>query len=211
MYTAKMEDFYQIVRDGRLAREYAIEHRDELVARQHTHTLYGPHDPSLGASIPCNTVVSKQARSLTHKTRRKRYIIYQLDENYKVLRTILIEGELPNKQLIYHHFEFNGTVYAYNYAYFYNRVINFFRYADGKPVCYGELDLRLDFIFIQYYEYLSDDRMFVSTYRYNPKVEQTIYGCKPDPNAPIGAPNSIVQQKFYEVPAEDTDFSRWFK
>ncbi|MEE0689792.1 MAG: hypothetical protein UCJ13_03050, partial [Bacteroidaceae bacterium] len=67
------------------------------------------------------------------------------------------------------------------------------------------------FVFAQFYEYIDEKRMLVTSYRYTPGLKRTIYGCLPNPKAPIGAPDSIVQRDVYEETIEDTDFSRWFK
>ena len=88
-------------------------------------------------------------------------------------------------------------------------MVLFLKFQDGKPICYGNLSNTM--VFVQFYEYISPERMLVSTYRYWPSSERSIYGYPIDPNAPIGALNSSVHQRFYEEEAEDTDFSRWFK
>lgn len=66
-------------------------------------------------------------------------------------------------------------------------------------------------LFVQFYKYINAERMMVSTYRYWPSAEHSLYGYPIDPTAQIGALNSLVHQRFYEEEAEDTDFSRWFK
>lgn len=207
MYEITVEELQQLLQNGRVAKEYALDHYNELMSRNHAFVLYGSYVPGLGASIPCNTVTPKQARNLTHETRRKDHIIYQLDENYHVLRTVLVLDKKVRH--IFHHFELDGVVYVYTYeSSALNNQVWFFRFSEGKPVSYGEL--HRNFVFVQFYEYVDSKRMMVTTYRYTPMVKRTVYGCLPDPEAPIGAHNSVVQRKFYEETAEDTDFSRWF-
>lgn len=208
MYEITMPELQQLLQEGRSAIKYAWNHREEITSRAHTFTLYGPYDPGIGASIPCNTITPKRARKLLHRTRRKDYIIYQLDENYQVLRTILVLDDKTSH--IYHHYELDGTVYVYTYeSPALKNEVQFFRYTDGKPVSYGELSR--NFVFVQFYDYVDAKKMFVTTYRYSPNAKHSIYGYPVDPNAPIGADNSSVHRRFYEETPEDTDFSRWFR
>lgn len=227
MYEVTIEELQQLLLDGRKARQYALEHYEELAARKHTYTLYGPHAHWLGASIPCNTVTPKRARKLLHKTRRKDHVIYHLDEHYKVMRTIIVLN-YTKVDAIYHHFDLDGVVYAYSVpgsmkdgefctfpiqrvaqsAYLGDEV-HFLRYDDGKPVRYGIL--HSNFVFVQFYEYVDAEKMLVTTYRYWSRAERSMYGYPIDPDAPIGALNSSVDRHFYEETPEDTDFSRWFK
>lgn len=208
MYEITMDELQQMLRDRCIAIKYAWDHREEITSREHAFTLYGPYVPGIGASIPCNTVTSKRARKLVHKTRRKDYIIYHLDESYQVLRTILVLDRKTSH--IHHHFELDGAVYVYTYeSPALNQRIEFFRYKDGKPVSYGEI--LSNFVFVQFYEYVDAEKMLVTTYRYSPKAKHSIYGHPIDPDAPIGADNSSVHQRFYEETPENTDFSRWFK
>lgn len=226
MYGISMNELQQLLLDRSKAHQYALDHYDELVGRKHTYTLYGPHAHWLGASIPCNTVTPKQARHLLHKTRRKNYVIYHLDEHYQVIRTIIIL-DYTKVDIIYHHFEIDGVVYACGFSgsmqdgeihpsplreariSVLDDMVLFLKFQDGKPICYGNLSNTM--VFVQFYEYISPERMLVSTYRYWPSAERSIYGYPIDPTAPIGALNSSVHQRFYEEAAEDTDFSRWFK
>ena len=208
MYEATMEELKQFLEMRPRVKQYALDHKEELLSREHSYVLYGPYDPGIGASIPCNTVTPKRARKLTHKTRRKDYNIYYLDENYRVLRTSLI---LDNQvRHVYHHFELDGVIYVYTYeSETQNDNIEFLRFADGKPVSYAYV--RCNFVFVQFYECIDEERMLVTNYRYTPNLEHTRYGCIPNPDAPIGAPDSVVDRYVYEETIENTDFSRWFK
>lgn len=226
MYEITITELHQLLLNRHKAIQYARDHYEELAARKHTYTLYGPHAHFLGASIPCNTVVPKRARELLHKTRRKDYVIYHLDEHFQVMRTIIIL-DYSKVDVIYHHFELDGVVYAYSVP---GTMLNgeihpaplrrdmrfplddeilFICFKDGKPVSYGNLSKAM--VFVQFYEYVDAERMLVSTYRYWPHAERSIYGYPIDPDAPIGAPNSSIHCRFYEETPEDTDFSRWFK
>ena len=208
MYEISMEELKQLLKNGRIAKQYALDHKEELLSRKHSFVLYGPYVPGIGASIPCNTVTPKRARKLVTKTRRKDHIIYYLDDDYHVLRTSLVLEN--NTRHIYHHFELNGVIYVYTYeSPVLNDEVQFLRYADGKTISYGEIHRA--FVFAQFYEYIDEKRMLVTSYRYTPGLKQTIYGCLPKPEAPMGAPDSFVQREIYEETIENTDFSRWFK
>ena len=226
MYEITKTELQLLLVNRENAIQYARNNYEELAARKHAYTLYGPHAHYLGASIPCNTVVPKHARKLLHKIRRKDYVIYHLDEHFQVIRTIKIL-DYYSVDTIYHHFELDGVVYAYSVPgtmqngeihpnpllkdkrFPLDDEILFIRSKDGKPICYGNLSNTM--VFVQFYEYINPERMLVSTYRYWPSAERSIYGYPIDPTAPIGALNSSVHQRFYEEEAEDTDFSRWFK
>ncbi len=226
MYAATMDELRQLLRDGRKAWQYAMDHYEELVTRMHSYTLYGPHAHWLGASIPCNRITPKRARKLLPQTRRKDYVIYHLDEHYKVIRTIIVL-EYTRVDVIYHHFELDGVVYACAtrgtlvdgeiQSSLYNKngrqvlddAIHFLRFSDEKPVSYGILSS--NFLFTQFYEYVDSQRMIVTTYRHSTLATRSIYGYPIDPDASIGADNSSIQLKVYEDTPEETDFSRWFK
>lgn len=114
MYEATLAELQQLIRDAMRARQYAMEHYEELAARPHVHVLYGPHDSSLGASIPCNRTAPKSVRKLVLQTRQKDYNIYHLDESYRVLRTIqVLDGKIDR---LCHHFEMDGVVYVYPHS-----------------------------------------------------------------------------------------------
>ncbi|MGN0755055.1 MAG: hypothetical protein ACI4ME_11410 [Aristaeellaceae bacterium] len=212
MYELSVAELKRMLQNGRRAEQYAWEHYEELASIQHVHTLYGPYVPGLGASIPCNTVTPKSARRLLTQTRRKDYIIYHLDDHYQLLRTIQVQ-DYTKITRVYHHFELDGIVYAYPFRGYEKKhaesKVHFFRYLDGKPVCYGVA--YSNFVFCQFYEYVDENRMLVTTYRYFPTAKYTVHGYPVSEDAPIGALNSSVQRTFYEEIPESTDFSRWFK
>lgn len=212
MYEVTLDELKLMIQNGRRAMQYAWDHYEELASRQHAHTLYGPYEPGLGASIPCNRVSPKRVRQLSHKTRRKSYITYQLDEDYRLLRTTLVH-DYDQVSSVFHHFELDGVVYAYPFRgqekKFSESRVHFFRYNDGKPICYGAA--YSNFVFVQFYEYIDAERMNVTTYRFAPNAKFTPYGYPVDWEAPIGAPNSVVNRHFYEEFPENTDFSRWFQ
>ena len=105
-----IEDLKQMLVAGRRARQYALDHYEELAAREAVYTLHGPMDYAIGAAIPGHSV-SKSSRKLTLKTRRKEYILYELDRDYKLLRAKHMYVCSQNN-CTYHCFELEGIRYA---------------------------------------------------------------------------------------------------
>lgn len=210
MYEIDIPGLLQLIQEGRVGADYAWEHRSELIAREHTYTLYGPHSPSLGASIP-SCLVPAKIRLLKKTTRRKDYIIYELDASYKPLRTILML-DYAKCDWIYHHFELGGVTYAYHFNKYgrseYDDRICVLKYRDGKPYYFAETTAT--HIFAEFYEYLERDMMGVSRYTFAPEATRSEYGLPVDWNAPIGAENSPVGRNYREEPVQLIDFSHWF-
>ena len=157
-------------------------------------------------------MVPIQARILKKTTRRKNHLVYQLDNEYKVLRTVHVL-DYTKIDCTYHHFELDGVSYAYPFRgdtnELYNDAIYVLKYINEVPVYYAVGYRNL--LFAQFYEYPSSDKMIVSTYRYWPTANVTMHGCPVDRNAPVGAPNSPIQyHRTEEVPAY-IDFSHWLK
>lgn len=211
MYEIKIEGLQQLLTEARSAAAFARERYEEFAARKHTYTLYGPSAHSLGASIP-SSYTPTRARKLLKTTRRRDYIVYELDEEYKVLRTVhMLDYTYPD--YTYHHFELNGVSYAYPFRCrvgdLYNDKIAVMKYSANNPVYFAIASENL--LFSQFYEYLSPKKMIVSTYRFFPKAKYTQYGFPVDWNAPIGELNSPVQRKCKEEVPQLIDFSQWFK
>lgn len=211
MYEIDTEGLHQLLLEARSGVEYAWEHYDELAAREHTYTLYGPHTARLGASIPSSFTPVK-ARKLLKTTRRKNYLIYELDSSYNVLRTIHML-DYTKFDCTFHHFELNGVTYAYpfrkNEKKMYNDAICVLKFAEGNPVYYA--CAYSSFLFAQFYEYPAPEKMLVSTYRYWTNATHTQYGYPVDRNAPIGALNSPVQRHCQEEVPAYIEFSHWFE
>ena len=211
MFEIGQEELHQMFIDGRAASRYARKHYDQLAARQCVYTLYGPSCYRLGASVP-SMLTPTRARKLTKKTRRKDYVIYELDASFHVLRTTHML-DYTKTDCTYHHFELNGLHYAYPFRGSENRIYNdeiaVISYTEGRPNYYGLISRCL--LFVQFYEYPSSEKTLVSTYRYWPTAEYTQYGYPVDKNAPIGALNSCVQRHCKEEPLISIDFSHWCK
>lgn len=200
----------QMIQQGRQAAQYAWEHYEELAARRHTHTLYGPYAYNIGANIP-SSITPKQARKLLPKTKRKDYLIYELDEAHKVLRTICVTGHSQIER-VFHHFELDGTVYAYPFSGTDKAMsldkTTMLKMEDGKPVFFAIA--RKNFLLAQFYEYPDSEKMLITTYRYSPNAKYSIHGYPIDPGAPIGALNSCVIVQHTQEHPEYIDFSAWF-
>lgn len=211
MYEIGIDSLSQLLEDGRTAAEYAWKHYEELAKRKHSHTLYGPYAYDIGACIP-SKMTPKRARKLTPSTRRKDYLIYQLDEEYNVIRTISMM-DYSKVDCVYHHFELNGVWYAYPFRgeekALYKDTTAILKFSDGKPVYFGLASRNL--LFAQFYEYVSSEKMIVSTYRYWPTAKFTQYGYPADREAPLGALNSPVDFHCTEEVSEYIDFSHWFQ
>lgn len=211
MYEIGIDGLQQLLSEARSAAKYAREHYRDFASRKHTYTLYGPDAYDIGASVP-SRIVPSRARKLLKSTRRKDYLVYELDKNYKILRTIHML-DYTKVDCTFHHFELNGVSYAYPFRGsgngIYNDAIYATKYSSDKPIYYAVV--RSNYLFAQFYEYSASDQMIVSTYRYSPNAKYTIHGYPVDHNAPIGALNSPVQRHCTEEVPEYIDFSQWFK
>ena len=202
------EDIKQLLLDGRRAAQYAWDHYEELAAREAVHTLYGPYAYGTGAAIP-GSFTPKRARTLSLKTRRKKYNIYELDSECKLLRVTLVLDSAPT--YTYHCFELDGVQYA---CPFYPHKkewgcgnINAVSYKDGKPYYSGSLAYNV--IFADFFEYVSPDKVLMTEYSYNPVSEYTLHGYPTNTDAPINALDSDVQRICWEEEPMYTDFSQW--
>ena len=210
MIDLTLEDLKQLLLDGRRARQYARDHYEELAAREATYTLYGPYAYHTGAAVPWG-YTPKRARNLTLKTRRKEYISYELDNEYKLIRVRDVFNSVNDNT--YHCFELDGVQYACPFLF--NRKekslgeVVAVNYKDGKPYSYAFLSENV--LFVQFCEYVSPERALMTEYSYNPVSEYTMHGYPTDPEAPIGALNSAATRVCWEEEPVYTDFSQWFR
>ena len=210
MIELTVEDLQQLLSDGNHATEYAWNHYEELAARENAYTLYGPYAYGTGADIPWG-YTPKRARALTLKTRRKKYNIYELDDEYKLLRvTQVLDNEAVNT---YHCFELGGIQYACPFRPDRKQIgtgnVIALRYKDGKP--YLSAFVSRSALFVHLFQYISQEKVLITEYAYNPNSKYTLHGYLSDNNAPIGTLNSAVQRLCFEEEPMYTDFSQWFK
>lgn len=209
MIDLTLEDLKQLLLDGRRARRYAWDHYEELAAREAVYTLYGPYAYGTGAAIPWG-YTPKRARNLTLKTRRKKYVIYELDREYRLLRVTQVLDSVNINT--YHCFDLDGIQYACPFLpdqkkKGYGNTIAL-SCKDGKPYFYAFLAENV--LFVRYCEYVSQGKALMTEYGYNPVSEYTLHGYLTDPDAPIGALNSAANRLCWEEEPVYTDFSQWF-
>ena len=210
MIELTLDDLKQLLLDGRRARQYAWDHYEELAARESTYTLYGPYAYETGAAVPWG-YTPKRARNLTLKTRRKKYLIYELDCAYKLMRVRNVFNSVND--YTYHCFELDGI--QYSCPFLFNRKekscgnVVAVSYKDGKP--YYCAFLSENVLFVRFCEYVSQGKALMTEYGYNPVSEYTLHGYPTDPEAPIGALNSAAYRVCWEEEPVYTDFSQFFQ
>lgn len=210
MIELTLEDLKQLLSDGRHASQYAWDHYEELAAREAVYTLYGPYWYGIGAAMPWGRV-PKRARNLTQKTRRQKYIIYELDSEYKLVRARQVFNSVNDNT--YECFELDGVQYACPFAH--NR-----RQWSGSEViavgCKEEKPYYLGFlrettVIAEFFEYVSQEKVYITEYSYNPVSKYTLHGYLTDPDAPINALNAAATRICWEEEPVYTDFSQWFR
>ena len=211
MYEISISKLDQLIADGKRAAQYAWEHYEELIMRKKKYVLYGPVAYGIGAGIP-GKFISPNSRKLQKQTRKKDYMLYELDSNFNLLQTTLMRNytEIENT---YYCFEFEGIRYACPFfgkqKKRYNKEILAIGFRGARPEYLGFL--REHSLIAQFFHYDSPEKVLVTTYSYSPSSKYTVHGYEIDPNAPIGAPNSSVEKGFWEEVPAYTDFSEWFK
>lgn len=200
-----------LVLEGKLACEYAWEHYDELVARECVHRLYGPYGYRMDAGVPGGPT-SKRKHELKKQTRRKDYLIYELDNNYKLIRVISMT-DYTKVVLIHHCFECDGTQYGVPFEKegkeLFEFQVNVVRYKEGVPVYYGIV--RCENLIADFYEHRQDKKVCGISYVYGRCIKNTVYGYPVDWDSPIGGPASPVEKGTWEGEVLYTDFSQYFK
>lgn len=209
MFEIGYDGLHQLLEECMQSAQYARLHYDELAAQEIEYTLYGPDAHDIAAWVP-SKLTPAGARKLLQKTRRKDYMVYSLDKDFNPVRTT----HMLNYDWVdctYYHFKRNGVDYAYPFrgtgSGLYNDTISAVKKENDRYEYYAIASRTL--LFVQFYEYLSDEIMEVSTYRYWPTAKYTMHGYPVDRNAPIGALNSPIQRHCYKEAVNSIDFSRW--
>ena len=210
MIDLTLEDLKQLLLDGRRARQYAWDHYEELVAREAVYTLYGPYAYETGAAIP-GSYTPKSTRNLTLKTRKKKYLIYELDSEYKLLRVTQVLDSVSINT--YHCFELDDIQYACPFLpnqkkEGFGHVVAV-SYKDENPYHYAFLSQNV--LYVDFFEYVSQEKVLITEYAYNPVSKYTLHGYLTDPEAPIGELNSAANRVCWEEEPVYTDFSRFFQ
>lgn len=210
MIELTLEDLKQLLLDGRRARQYAWDHYEELASREAVYTLYGPYAYGTGAAIPWG-FTPKRVRHLTLKTRRKKYNIYELDSDYKLLRATQVLDSVNINT--YHCFELDGIQYSCPFLPCKKETgfgdVIALSCKDRKP--YYSAFLGENWLYIDFLEYVSPGKVLMTEYGYHPGSEYSFYGYPTDLDAPIGEPNSAATRVCWEEEQVYTDFSQWFK
>ena len=211
MREISIDELNHFLQKGQEIARYAWDHYEELTARERIYTLYGPYDYGIGAGIP-GKFIPPRSRNLTKQTRRKNYIIYELDSNFQLLRTITVRDQ-TKVESTYQCFEMDGVLYAYSFRGtekkpFKDEVIAVFN-VDQKPQYMAFLSAHR--VFIHFFEQISLEKMMVTAYYYTPFSKLSPQGYPVDHSAPVGSLTSPVQRGFWEEMPLYTDFSQWFK
>lgn len=210
MIEVTIEDLKQLLSDGRRAAQYAWDHYEELVSREAIYTLYGPYSDNAGAVIPWG-YPPKRVRDLKLKTRRQKYLLYELDSKYKPIRVQEVFNHMRDDT--YHFFELDGVQYGCPFVSGRKEMsissVIAVSYKDGKPYYYASL--HKNGLYVRFCEYVSQGNALMTEYGYNPLSKYTFHGYLTDPNAPIGELNSAAYRVCWEEEPVYTDFSQWFK
>ena len=210
MIDLTLEDLKQLLFVCRRARQYAWEHYEELAVREAAHILYGPYAYHTGAAVPWSDT-PKKARNLSLKTRRKSYLIYELDHEYTPIRIKEIFDSVH--RCTHHFFELDGVRYSCPFlpnqremAYGEGTALG---YKDGKP--YYAVSFSRSRLYVRFCEYVPQGKALMTEYSYNAVSEYSLHGYPTDFDAPIGALNSAAQRVCWEEEPVYTDFSQFFK
>lgn len=171
----------QMIADGIVAYEYAWDHYDELFARKPEHILYGAVSTKLGAASPSHLTYTRQ-RILSSKLRRKEYNAYELDKEFNIIKHYtVLNGKIASYYL---HFWLNGIHYAR--CFYGDKKVNWrnaehlhaIKYEDGNPVCYAIISESM--VVAEFYEFVSAEKMIVTTCFYRPDNEHLSWDAPPD-------------------------------
>lgn len=210
MVKLSFDDLNLLIQRGQTAFQYAWDHYEELATRRCVHTLYGSASYYVGALSPSHITSSKE-RKLSNKPGTDRYIIYEFDENYNVIRIKHIKRG-NQVDCTYHVFELNGALYARSFFQdkkaFYKKDVVSLSFSNNLPVSYAIIGPNR--LAAEFYEYLSPTRMITTTYTYYPDSIVTYRGGAASFDVPFGMRESPVQFSCDEEPVHYIDFSRWF-
>lgn len=201
-------EMYELIKKGCTAFDYARDHYEELNARPTVHELFGPPSHGLGA-LAAGHLTPPKERLLKRKTRRKKYVIYELDEAFRVIRIKHI-GKEGKVQCTYHLFELDGIVYARAFLgetnRFYTHKTHAIKYSGGQPLYYAQTSP--NYLCIDLYEYPCSNRVKTTCYLFLPASKNTAAGVPVCWEAPLGSNNSPVTLDYFEEEYHYLDFEK---
>lgn len=202
-------DMNKMIADGNKAFHYAWDHYEELKERPAKYTLYGPRSPRLGILAAGHMTPAKERR-LQKQTKRKDYTVYELDQDFQVLRIKHVKN-YNQIDCTYHLFELDGVVYARPFLkdekIFYTGRTIAVKFFDGRPLYHAVTDTH--YLCVDFYEYPRPDCVHTTCYLYLPASKVTSAGQVVSWDAPIGAQNSPVTLDFCEEEYHHIDFSEY--
>ncbi len=213
-----------------VAIDYFQKNYEEIANRPCAYRLYGAYEiDGIGPLRPRPLKGTVFPRKLSTKyTRRKNYTIYELDKSYKVLRIIHML-DYNALDCVYHFFDLGEYTYAYPvFPHWSNKVypieipywdayteICAQKYKNGHP--FATLVCNMSRLITEYYEYISDSEIDLTTYWYYP-TKKTMYGIKTNgyeeviEDAPFESVHSpVVVGNCIEKRTYDYDFSKYFQ
>lgn len=211
MYNIELTELDRLLEEGREAARYAWGNYEMLSAREKMFTLYGPNTYAIGAGLPGN-LVSKSARKLLKKNRRKDFAIYELDDQYKLLRVVHVFDH-TRVDCVYHCFELNGAFYAYPFrstekAWYKDETV-VIHFENEQPTYLG-LASR-NYLAAEFFEYIGNEKMMMTSITYAPEAKLSYYGYPCDRSVPVGSLSSPAWTGCMEYDVYPIDFARWFE
>lgn len=198
----------KFIEDGQLAYDYAWANFEQLNNRAAAHMVYGPNTNYVGV-LAAGLLTPAKERKLSKVNRRKKYIQYELDEGLQVIR--IRKMTMDKIDYTYQVFRREGIIYAVPFMgdqkLFYTDKTIAVKLSGGGPIYCAST--RENYLYIEFYQYPSIDRIKTTGYLYAPRGEFTVSGLRKNWDAPFGAPDSPVTLNYLEESYCHFDFSEW--
>ena len=203
-------DMHRMIADGTRAREYAWKHFDELNSIPTAYTLYGPPNPYVGV-LAAGGLTPARERKVQLKTRRERYIVYELDKNFNLLRIKHMRDfdKIDNTIYFFRDDVLYGQPFLGDKKVLYPGCTVTAKMVEGKPA-YVALT-QPNYLCVAFYKYPEPDRVETFCYLYLPGSKYCSTGLKASWEAPLGAQNSPVTLDYREEEYKHIDFASYFK
>ena len=201
---------YEILDDliakGDRARQYAWDNYDVLNQRKTAYTLYGPDTHYLGV-LAAGSATSARKRKIQRTTRSKRYLRYEFDEDFRLIR-IRHMCNYSEIDCTYHMFELDGILYGEPFARDRKTVYPGFttavKFENGRSVYYAMS--RKNYLCVDFYSYPKPDWVITDVFLYSPNSQYLSTGLPVNWDAPFGAQDSPVTLDHHEEPYCHFDF-----